>query len=187
VNTKKIAVIAVLTALSIGTNYAMISLSNVKLMDLIVFVGGFCFGPFAGALIGILSWAVYGSINPIGFSLPIWLSTMLSESIYGIAGAFVRKGLGQNGIDGFGHRRINVSVFFGILGMLLTIVYDTLTNIVFGYVSGWNILVAVIFGFVPLGLVHLVSNAFFFGLGCFPTVSAILRVVGGEEFDVSKR
>lgn len=186
-NSKKLAIIIVLTALSIGTNYVMISLYNVKLMDLIVFIGGFCFGPIVGALIGIISWAVYGTLNPLGFSLHIWLATMFSESIYGVAGAFMRKSLNRDGINEIINRGVNTCVFFGVFGMFLTFVYDVITNIVFGYVNNWSILFAVIFGFVPFGLVHMVSNAFFFGLGCVPAIKAILNVVGGEKFGISKK
>ena len=42
-NSRKTAILAVLIAISVGTNYAMISLYNVKFMDFIVFVGGFVF------------------------------------------------------------------------------------------------------------------------------------------------
>ncbi len=186
-NSTRIAIITILVALSIGTNYAMISLFNVKLMDLIVFIGGFCFGPLVGALIGITSWAVYGTLNPMGFSLPIWLSTMFSEPIYGIAGAFLRKSLNSNEFHEFKKERVNACVFLGILGMFLTFIYDVITNIVFGYVSGWNILFAVIVGFVPFGLVHMISNAFFFGLGCIPAINAILKIIGGENSGISKK
>ena len=53
--TLKIAIIACLVALSIGTNYALAGVWNVKLMDFIVFVGGFCFGPVVGVLVGVIS------------------------------------------------------------------------------------------------------------------------------------
>ncbi|MEM3673597.1 MAG: hypothetical protein QW468_05195 [Candidatus Bathyarchaeia archaeon] len=183
----QIAVIAVLTALSIGTNYAMISLYNVKLMDFIVFVGGFCFGPLAGAMIGVTSWVVYGSLNPLGFSFPVWLSTMFSEAIYGIAGAFVKRSLNSDGFDGFRNERVPLCLFFAFLGVLLTLIYDLITNIVFGYVSGWNILFAIVVGFVPFGVLHMASNALFFGLGCVPAINAVFQLVGGENYVISEK
>ena len=186
-NSKQIAVIAALAALSIGSNYAMISLYNVKLMDLIVFVSGFCFGPVVGAFTGIVSWGVYGTLNPFGFSFHIWIATMLSESIYGIAGALARKALHPDGLSDFKNQRINACILFGSLGIFLTFVYDIITNIVFGYVNDWNILFAIIIGFVPMGIVHVLSNAFFFGIGCGPAVTAILKVVGGKDFDNSRK
>lgn len=177
---KQLAIIIILVALSISTNYAMISLYNVKFMDFIVFVGGFCFGPIAGALIGIFSWLIYGSLNPLGFSFPIWISTMFSEAIYGIGGALVRKSLKLSEPDEL-KNGVGLYIFFGVAGVFLTFIYDIITNIVFGWVAGWNPLFAVIVGFVPFGVVHVISNAFFFGVGCIPVISAIVKIVGGEN------
>jgi uncharacterized membrane protein YeaQ/YmgE (transglycosylase-associated protein family) len=175
--TLEIAIVACLVALSIATNYALIGVWNVKLMDFIVFVGGFCFGPVVGVLIGVFSWAVYGTLNPQGFMLQIWLATMFSEMIYGIIGGFLRKGLGSN----FKGERWRASVFFASIGALLTLVYDVITNVVFGLTAGWNIIFAVVVGFIPFGLLHEVSNICFFGFGSVPVISAINKVVGGER------
>jgi hypothetical protein len=175
--TLKIAIIACLVALSIGTNYALVGVWNVKLMDFIVFIGGFCFGPLVGVMVGVISWAVYGTINPLGFVLPIWLATMFTEAIYGIAGGFLRKGVGNN----FEGEWWKASVFFASIGFLLTLVYDVVTNVVFGLTVGWNVIFAVIVGFVPFGLLHEVSNLVFFGFGSVPVISAINKVIGGEK------
>jgi len=185
-SSRKVAIIAILVALAIATNYAMMPLYNIKLMDIIVFLGGFGFGPFVGALIGIMSWTVYGTLNPLGFSIHIWLATMLSESIYGVAGGLIKKSFAEH-FSGFKREQSSVYVFFGVLGFLLTLTYDVITNIVFGYVYTLSILVAVIVGFVPFGLVHVISNAFFFGLGCVPAINALLNVIGVENFGVPEK
>jgi uncharacterized membrane protein len=184
-NSRKIATIAALAALSTATNYAMVSLYNVKFMDLFAFVAGFCFGPVVGALTGILSWSVYGPINPFGFSLPIWFATMLSESIYGIGGAFVGKSLGQH--SDLGKDGANLSLFFGVLGVFLTFAYDLVTNIVFGSLNNWSVLYAVVVGFVPFGLLHVLSNALFFGVGCRPAIAAVMKAVGGDCYGLSEK
>ncbi|MDH7563820.1 MAG: ECF transporter S component [Candidatus Bathyarchaeota archaeon] len=183
---RKIAAISTLTALSIGSNYAMIPLSNIKLMDLIVFVGGFCFGPLAGVLIGIFSWTIYGLLNPRGFLLPIWLATMFSEAIYGVVGGLIRRGVDPQELKAFRHWRVNTGIFFGVLGVFLTFIYDLMTNIVFGLVQNMNVLFAVVFGFATLGLIHMVSNAFFFGIGCIPMITAITKITGGETCEASE-
>ena len=170
-NTTKIAIIAVLSALSIGTNYALVSIYNVKLMDLIVFVGGFLFGPFTGAFVGILSWSVYGVLNPYGFVPQIWLATMFSEAIYGVAGGLVHKANVSFSSKSFGYM-----VFAGNLGFLLTLIYDLLTNIAYAHVLGQDILVAIIIG-APFTLTHEISNALLFGM-CFMPLMSALKVVG---------
>jgi hypothetical protein len=174
--TIKIAIIACLVALSIGTNYALIGVWNVKLMDFIVFIGGFCFGPVVGILIGLISWAVYGTLNPQGFVLPILLATTFSETIYGIAGGLLRKA-----VDSLKGEWRKASVFFASIGAILTFIYDIITNTVFGLTVGPNIIVAIIVGFIPFGLIHVVSNLVFFGFGSVPVISAIDKIIGGEH------
>jgi len=174
--TIKIAVITCLVALSIGTNYALIGVWNVKLMDFIVFIGGFCFGPIVGVLIGLISWAVYGTLNPQGFVLPILLATTFSETIYGIAGGLLRKA-----VDNLKGEWWKASVFFASIGAILTVLYDVITNAVWGITVGPNIIVAIVVGFIPFGLVHVASNLFFFFFGTVPVISAINKVVGGEN------
>lgn len=175
--TLKIAIIVCLVALSMGTDYAMLGIPNVKLMDFIVFVGGFCFGPMVGVLVGVISWAIYGTLNPHGFMLPIWLATMFSEPIYGVAGGLLRKGVGSN-LKGEWRK---ASVFFASIGALLTLIFDVITNVVFGLAVGWNVIFAVVVGFIPFGLVHEASNLLFFGFGSVPVISAINKVIGGEN------
>lgn len=185
-NSKKIAVIVALSALSVATNFAMISVYNVKFMDLFVFVGGFCFGPFVGGLIGVFSWCVYGVFNPFGFSLPVWLATMCCESFYGVAGGFVGRRLGGE-VLGLSRGLRRFGVFFGAFGVFLTFVYDVVTNVAFGVFFYGNVLYSVIVGFVPFGLVHVLSNCLFFGVGCVPAIVAIRKVVGGENLGVCEK
>lgn len=180
-NSHKIAVVAILIALAIATNYAMISIYNVKLMDVIVFIGGFILGPLVGASIGVLSWTVYGTLNPNGFSMSIWLATMFSEAIFGIVGGLV----GKTRYD-LKSRRAGLCLSFAALGGLLTLIYDVLTNIAWGYAFGPSIIGAVVFG-VPFSLIHVVSNFLFFGVLCVPSISAALTVIGVGKIDILKK
>lgn len=185
-DSRRIAIVATLAALSIITNYAMISLPNVKLMDIIVFVSGFCFGPVVGILCGIIPWAVYGALNPQGFLFHIWLATMFSETIYGIAGAVVRRFADPSELKEAKHSWIRGGVFFGVLSIFLTFTYDLITNVAWGYVVSSNVMYAVIIGFATFGIPHIISNAFFFGVGCVPAITALLKVVGGDDHVIPK-
>jgi len=186
-NSRRIAIIVTLAGLSVATNYALISVPNVKLMDLIVFVSGFCFGPVVGALTGIVPWTIYGTLNPQGFSLPVWFATMFSESIYGLVGALVRRSVNPGEFRGSVSWRFNLGIFFGLVSVFLTFVYDLITNIVWGHFSNSNVMFSVVFGFATFGIVHMVSNAFFFGVGCVPAINALLKVVRSKNFDVPKK
>jgi uncharacterized membrane protein len=169
-HTLKIAIITILVALSVGTNYALVSFQNVKLMDFITFVGGFLFGPLTGVLVGVFSWSIYGVLNPYGFVPQIWLATMLSEAIYGVAGGFLRKAHVDFKIS------LRHTIFMGEVGFLLTLLYDLLTNVAFAEVLGQNILVAIAVG-APFTLTHEISNALLFGTCSIPLISA-LRTTG---------
>jgi len=167
------SVIAVMTAACIVSNYLLIGVFNVKLMDLIVFSSGFLFGPSVGASVGILTWLVYGTLNPYGFSLPILVATSLMESLYGIVGGL----MGSKGKMGVG---FTSNLKYGIVGFLLTFIYDLVTNIVSGLSSGIPLAVALISG-IPFAIVHEGSNAAFFFLGAHPLISAVSRLISYGE------
>ena len=155
-------------ASAIATNYLMIGALNVKLMDLIVFTSGYIMGSWLGALTGALVWLVYGTINPFGFSLPIFASTVLGETIFGIAGGLFSRQESNTGL-GF-------DPWAAITGFLLTFVYDLFTNIVSGVTAGVPIPLALITG-IPFTLAHMISNTVFFGFGFKPLVNSINKVM----------
>lgn len=172
-NTLKVSIVATLVALCVATNYALVGVFQVKAMDFIVFVGGFCFGPFAGAFIGILSWAVYGVINPYGFVPQVWLATMFSEAIYGLLGGLLGKNLA---LTNFNDERFKLSVFFGTMGFILTLIYDLITNVAFALALGMPIIVAIVSG-APATILHEVSNTAIFGVVSIPVITALKKVV----------
>ena len=171
----KIAVIATFVALSIATNYVLIGVHNIKLMDFIVFVGGFCFGPITGVSIGVLSWLIYGIINPYGFVPQVYLATMLAESVYGIVGGVLGKNLGLTNFHG---QRLKLSIFFATMGFLPTVLYDLITNI--AYASSFNMpVIAAIFSGAPFIVLHEIANAAIFGMCSVPMITALEKLSGG--------
>jgi len=182
-NTLRISIIATLVALCVATNYALVGVFNVKVMDFIVFIGGFCFGPFTGALIGALSWIVYGVINPYGFVLQVWLATMFSEAIYGLIGGLLGKNFTSTDLNGW---PLRLGIFFGTMGFILTLVYDLVTNVVYASAFGIPIIVAIVFG-TPFTILHEVSNAAIFGVASIPVITVLKKLSGGEWFGISKK
>lgn len=182
-NARRVSIVATLVALCIATNYALVGVPNMKVMDFVVFVGGFCFGAFAGALIGILTWAVYGAINPYGFVPQVWLATMFSEVIYGLVGGF----LGRNFVSAdFNGQHLKLSIFFGTMGFISTLVYDITTTAVYASAFNVPIIAALVLG-APFTVLHELSNTAMFGVGSIPIIVALKRFVGGEKIGVSKK
>ena len=170
INPRQISLVAVLTATAIATNYLLIGALNIKFMDLIVFTSGYLMGSYLGAFTGGLVWLVYGTINPFGFSLPVFISTVLGEAMYGISGGFFSGKDSGRGFD----------PWVAVTGFLLTFVYDLFTNIVSGVTAGVPIPLALITG-TPFALAHMVSNTVFFGFGFRPLVHAINKVMKKDE------
>lgn len=181
-NAKKICLITIITALCIGSNYALIGIPNLKVMDFFVFITGFIFGPVVGASVGILIWLIYGVINPYGFVPQVWISTMFSETIYGLAGGALAKWASSMDLN---KHHLSLSVLFGAIGFMTTLLYDLLTNIVYAFSFGVPLIVAIIMG-VPFAMLHEISNAIIFGTCSIPLIIALEKFIGGERFGVRK-
>ena len=164
--TKDTSFIIVMTALIVGLNYLMLPLVNVKLMDLLVFVTGYSMGGLVGVLVGSLVWLIYGTLNPYGFSLPILVATCVGESLYGFVGGLCAvSGLEVPRRISVGDERFWTSnIKLGVVGFLLTFLYDLFTNVVSGLAAGIPITVALIMG-IPFMIAHQASNLVFFTLG----------------------
>lgn len=172
--TKKAALLAVLSAAAIATNFLMIGVVNVKFMDLIVFTAGYLFGGGFGAATGALIWLIYGTLNPYGFSLPILVSTMAGETLYGYTGGWLSRWY-----------RYPEGVFdfrLAVTGFAVTFVYDLFTNLVSVYTVGIPVAVGLLSG-VPFALTHELSNAAFFAFGFIPLIKALYIILGESKHE----
>lgn len=181
----KVAVIAVFTALSLGTNYAMIDLPNVKLMDALVFIAAFLFGLRVGVGSAISIWAVYGFVNPYGQADFVTLVfVMLGECFYAVSGALlsrtavardlVARDLLRLQVRIYGRMNIRLMdlrlylrmiVVFGLTGLQATFAYDVLTNFGSWLFKTSSIYQALIIGIItgaPFAVLHEGSNLLFF-------------------------
>jgi hypothetical protein len=163
--TTKVALISVLTALSLGTNYLMIDVPNVKLMDSIVFIGAFLFGLDVGVATGTSIWLVYGFVNPYGQDSLILLSFLIAgESFYAIAGALLKRTRAATQFLTGGNYR-HATIVFGGLGLVTTFAYDALTNFGDKLPFTNSLYQAFLIGMItgaPFALFHELSNVAFF-------------------------
>lgn len=166
----KPVLIAVFTAECLATNYAMIALPNIKIMDALIFVAAFLFGWAVGVGIAISTWAVYGFVNPYGQAgFPLILFLMMGECFYAIGGASLRKTSIAKEL--LAERRLSadfaVIAIFGTAGLALTFAYDVLTNFAtYAFVSN-SLYQALLIGLVtgaPFAILHELSNLGIFAL-----------------------
>src|SRR5437016_12731664 len=88
----KVMITAVFTALALATNYALIGIPNVKIMDTLVFIAALFFGLRLGIGVAASVWLVYGFVNPNGVDPFLMLSfLMVGECFYALDGVGLMK------------------------------------------------------------------------------------------------
>ncbi len=175
--TRRLTIIAIAAALCTVTNYLLLPVQNVKPMDLIVFITGYLAGPVAGAVTGILGWSLYGTINPNGFNLYVWIATSLGETLYGVAGGLLglkfRPGRVKPARDAF---------LLGMLALALTFAYDIFTTFVAAFASGLSNnpeALALTFALaIPWFIAHEAGNLLIFSSSAVPVIRPLDNLFG---------
>ena len=175
--------IAVFTAESLATNYAMIGVQNVKLMDAFVFLGAFLFGLTVGVGIAISTWAIYGFVNPNGQAgFPLIFFLMAGECFYAIGGAVLSRSSVAKQL--LADKRLSsdfeIAFIFGVAGLGLTFAYDLLTNFatyMFVASSFYQALVIGVISGALFALIHEVSNLVIFALVSPAGIVAARRLI----------
>ena len=166
----KPALIAVFTAESLVTNYALTGIPNVKLMDALIFTAAFLFGWTVGIGIALSTWAIYGFVNPYGQAgFPLIVFLMVGECFYAAGGVLLRRSSTARQL--LTDRRLSsdlqIAIIFGIVGLGLTFAYDLLTNFATYMFLAPSFYQALLIGMVtgaPFALYHEGSNLFIFAL-----------------------
>ncbi|HWY28038.1 MAG TPA: hypothetical protein VNW25_02150 [Candidatus Sulfotelmatobacter sp.] len=197
-------IVAVFTALSLATNYALIGFQNIKLMDTLVFIVAFLFGLRLGIGVAVSTWLVYGLVNPNGVDGPIILSFLiLGECFYALSGAILsRTSVGQelsivkptddssritrrtSAFRKLARRIRNLnptrSLVFALVGLQATFGYDLLTNFASWLFLTTSLYQAFIIGNIigaPFSVAHEGSNTIFFATVA-PAVIVAARRMG---------
>jgi uncharacterized membrane protein len=176
----KVLVIAVFTALSLATDYAMTGLQNIKVMDTLIFLAAFLFGLRSGIGVALLTRFIFGLVNPVGPADPVTLLfVMTGECFFAIAGAVLRGSFAGSRISkrtvGYGR----LSVVLPLAGLLATFAFDTLTNFGSWVFETSSLYQALLIGNIvgaPFSIVHEASNVFFFATVAPAVVAAAARL-----------
>ncbi|MCL5788569.1 MAG: hypothetical protein M1357_02035 [Candidatus Marsarchaeota archaeon] len=166
---RKAAVIALFTAVSLSTDYLMLPLPNVKLMDTMVFMAGYIYGVDVGCSVAALSWLIYGTFNPLGAATPGLLAVMIAgECLYAVAGGVMRR---QPLVKG-----ASASIRFGAAGFLCAFIYDFITNAYTGIYWYGSVVRALVLG-IPFAVMHEVTDFAFFS-AIVPATISVLQGMG---------
>lgn len=154
---RKLALMGVLIALAIVLKLPLLSVPNVEFFTFIIFSSGYLLGMVGGTWVGIVSISIYTSlITPYGLPpLPIALAQILSMALIGFTGGAAFR---LKVITSF--RLFLPCLAMGILGLVLTIVYDLFTNLAVAWVMGQFL--PVMIAAIPFTLIHVLSNVIIF-------------------------
>ncbi len=85
-NTRGLALVGAFTALAVASDFALVDIPNVKLVDPIVFSVAFVFGLEMGVYVGVMSEVIWGLLSPYGFGGYIIPFLVAGEVVYALAG-----------------------------------------------------------------------------------------------------
>ncbi len=159
---KKISEVGVFLALFWGLGFVFLFVPNIEFTILIAFLSGLLFGLKRGLIVAIVGEFVFSSLNPFGSGLafpPLLLAQIIGFIIVAIAGFSFRSIMPY-----FNDNRVKISISFGIVGLILTVIYDSLTTLAFPISSGFDfkqIIATYIVG-IPFYLIHIIANTLIF-------------------------
>jgi uncharacterized membrane protein len=125
-------VVAVFTALVVGTDFVLVPFVNFKLMDTIVFFVAFAFGLRQGIVVAALSESVWSVVSPWGAAGAVAPFLILGELVFALAGwsaskvwATEREGLTPS------------SIFIGATLAICAFLWDFETNAATALLANW--------------------------------------------------
>lgn len=163
---RKLTLLSVLTASCLATQ-VLPRPPNLEFTSLITFVTGVVAGGFAGAVLGGLVMFVNTFLSPYGFAGLITPLQMLGMALIGfIGGLFTKLGKGS---------MVRLCVEAAVIGAILTIIYDIITNVGFAIMYSVPLVPTLIAGIV-FSLMHIAYNTILFGFLAVPLSYAMQNI-----------
>jgi hypothetical protein len=151
-----VSITAIMTALALVGNYALVAIPNLELGSTVLFVTAYIFGAHMAIWSTLIMSLLFGVINPWGAFIPqIWISQIIGWFYIITLGAI----MGRCGNDG---KRLEPRKWeLALTGAVATLIFEQVTNL--GYSATFNIpFFVAVTAAIPFTLVHLISNAVIF-------------------------
>ncbi len=153
----RVAVTAIMTALTLVGLYSLSGIPNVELGSVILFSTAYLFGIHIGVVCALLSSIIYGVFNPWGVFIPlIWFTQFIGWLFTVMVGGIVGKS-GRSKNIRLQRRQFMMS------GALTTLYFDLITNAGYAFTVGTAYHIVLLMG-LPFMIVHMVTNTIFFPL-----------------------
>lgn len=165
---RQVAIVSNMTALALLGNYSLVSIPNVELASVVIFITALVFGSTIGIWCALSTSIIYASINPWGPFIPqIWVTQLIGWVYVAVAGSMMSKKMSKPYERSAGPKELF------IIGVVLTLIFDLVTNIGFSLVFNIPYILAIMLG-LPFMLVHILSNGIIMAI-VVPKVELILK------------
>lgn len=158
---KGIAAVGIFSAMAFVGGYLFLFVPNVEIFTAVVFLSGIFMGSKKGVLVGVIARALFSILNPVGISPPpLFIAQIAGMAFVGYVG-------GRFGNLLHMERRLwMTALYFGIAALLVTWLYDILTDFSSFFQSGFSfkqMIITFSLG-IPFYLIHGIGNSLIFAL-----------------------
>ncbi|OQX92281.1 MAG: hypothetical protein B6D58_03555 [candidate division Zixibacteria bacterium 4484_95] len=156
--TRRIAAAGLFAALAIAINFPLLGVPNVEFFSLCLFISGVFLRIWGGFVVPLVAGSVFIILNPNGppTLFAVAIAQIIGFVLFGLAGALFGRSILKN------KSRLLGLVLLATVGIVLTFIYDLLTNAAFAVTIGpfWPTII----GGIGFSIWHIVSNGLIFGL-----------------------
>lgn len=173
------AIVAAFSALIVGSNFALASLVDVKLLDSVVFLTAFVFGFKTGAAVAVVSETAWSFVSPWGMAGVMTPFLVGGELLFAVAGWGAARLWGRVIPLGSPY-----PIFIGATMAVCAFVWDLETNAATALVAYWprltaqNLLLTEAYG-TPFFITHFASDLLLGAIFVPLAASLILRNARG--------
>jgi hypothetical protein len=156
IDSRWVSITAIMTALALVGNYALVAVPNLELGSTVLFVTAYIFGAQMAIWSTLIMSLLFGLVNPWGGFIPqIWISQVIGWFYIVTIGSI----MGRRGASG---ERLEPRKWeLAITGAFVTFIFEQVTNIGYSTTFGVPFFLAVTAA-VPFTIIHIVSNAVIF-------------------------
>jgi hypothetical protein len=174
---RRLALVPALSALIVGSDFALAPYVDVKLLDVVVFSAAFLYGFRLGAAVAVISEGAWSVVSPWGMAGAVTPFLIAGELLFAAAGWWASKVWADRS------RLPQNSIFIAALMLVCAFAWDFETNLATAFIASWpglsvSEVVAWQVSGIPFSLVHEAAD---FCLGLLFAPAAILlipRVMG---------
>jgi hypothetical protein len=155
-NSRWVSITAIMTALALVGNYALVAVPNLELGSTVLFVTAYIFGAHMAIWSTLIMSLLFGVINPWGAFIPqIWISQVIGWFYIITIGSI----MGRRGTSG---KRLEPRKWeLAVTGAFVTFIFEQVTNLGYSATFGIPFFLAVTAA-IPFTLIHIISNAVIF-------------------------